>query len=122
KALVTDTSGKAIPGVSVTFSAPVSGASGRFANGQTSETRTTDQDGVATSTTFTANGTAGGPYTVMATTAGAGTPANFILTNTASAPATRVAFVQQPTSGAARAVITPPVTVQVEDTSGNPVG
>jgi hypothetical protein len=36
--------------------------------------------------------------------------------------ATRVAFVQQPTSGLAGAVISPPVTVQVQDASGKPVG
>src|SRR5262249_57366037 len=36
--------------------------------------------------------------------------------------ATKVAFGQQPTSGLVGAIISPPVTVQVQDTSGNPVG
>src|ERR1019366_3909391 len=45
-------------------------------------TATTNASGVATSATFTANGTGGGPYTVAATVAGVSTPADFSLTNT----------------------------------------
>src|SRR5207248_937108 len=38
--------------------------------------------GIAVSTTFTANGKAGGPYTITASTAGVAETANFSLTNT----------------------------------------
>ena len=41
--------------------------------------------------TFTANGTAGGPYNVVATVTGVVTGANFALTNSAVAPTTIVA-------------------------------
>src|SRR4029077_17581922 len=68
-------------GVLVTFSAPATGASGTFMNGTTTETETTDANGMATSTVFSANGTTGGPYTVTATVAGVSTPPDFSLTN-----------------------------------------
>jgi hypothetical protein len=55
---------------------------------------TTNASGVATASTFTANGTAGGPYTVMATVAGVATPANFSLTNTPVTVGGGIAFVQ----------------------------
>jgi len=121
QARVTNAGNPVGSGFKVMFVAPGSPASGTFAGGATTETVDTDASGVATSSVFTANGTAG-VYTVTATTAGAGTPANFNLTNTSSSPATRVAFVQQPTSGLAGATIRPPVTVQVQDASGKPVG
>ena len=73
-------------GVTVTFSAPLSGASGTFAKtGTTTETDTTDSTGVATSSAFTANANAG-TYTVSATTPGASTPTGFSLTNNPIAP------------------------------------
>ena len=68
-------------GVLVTFTAPANGASGTFVNGTTTETDTTDANGIATSTMFSANGTTGGPYTVTATVAGVSTPADFRMTN-----------------------------------------
>jgi len=73
--------GSPASGMSVTFTAPGSGASGTFANGQASETDQTDANGMATSSRFTANATAGGPYMVAAAVSGAKTPANFSLTN-----------------------------------------
>jgi hypothetical protein len=77
------TGGTPTGGVSVIFTAPSSGASGTFANRTATETDTTNASGVATSSTFTANATAGG-YTVTAAAAGASTPASFSLTNTAA--------------------------------------
>jgi len=56
-------------GVSVTFTAPSSGPSGTFTNGMVTETDTTDSNGVATSSVFTANRTAG-TYAVTAAAAG----------------------------------------------------
>jgi hypothetical protein len=46
------------------------------------ETDTTDANGMATATTFTANSVSGASYTVTATVAGLSTPADFKLTNT----------------------------------------
>jgi hypothetical protein len=79
-ATVLDSGSNPVSGVVVTFTAPASGASGTFAGGV--NTATTNARGVATSATFTANGTGGGPYTVAATVAGVSTPADFSLTNT----------------------------------------
>lgn len=70
-------------GVSVTFTAPSSGASCAFSGGAT-ETDTTNSSGVATSSACTANSTAGA-FTVTATTSGASSPASYSLT---SVPAT----------------------------------
>jgi hypothetical protein len=64
-ALVTDAFGNALSGVPVTFAAPGSGAGGAFA-GNSADTEYTNASGVATSKTFTANGTAGS-YAVTAT-------------------------------------------------------
>ena len=69
-----------IGGVSVTFTAPASGATGSFSG---SNTVTTDGSGVATAPTFTANGTAG-TYNVTATLVGTSLTASFSLKNTAS--------------------------------------
>jgi len=79
-----DSSSNPVSGAPVTFNAPTTGASGTFSNGTTTETDTTDANGRATSTVFTANGTVGGPYTVTATGAGVATPADFSLTNTST--------------------------------------
>ena len=84
-ATVTDGDGNAVTGVSVTFTAPASGASGLFADGGTpaaTDTVMTDANGKATSTTFTANATPGGPYNVVASSTGL-TSVNFALTNVA---------------------------------------
>ncbi len=82
-ATVTDSHGNGVSGISVTFTAPATGASGVFANATATETDTTDSSGKATSSVFTANSTIGGPYNVTASSAGL-TPAsvNFSLTNT----------------------------------------
>ena len=74
--------GKAVSGEQVTFTAPSSGASGTFANGTATDTVITDINGVATSTSFTANPKAGN-YTVTATVTSA-QPASFTLTNIAA--------------------------------------
>ena len=74
----------AVQGVAVTFTAPGTGASGKFASGTTTETDTTDANGLATSSTFTANATTGA-YAVSATATGVTAPATFNLTNTAAA-------------------------------------
>jgi uncharacterized protein (TIGR03437 family) len=74
----------AVPGVTVTFTAPGSGASGTFAGGV--NTAVTNSNGVATAAAFTADMIAGGPYnvTASATTPDQASPAtaSFSLTNT----------------------------------------
>jgi hypothetical protein len=75
--LVTDSFGNAVPGVSVTFAAPTSGASGSFS---ASVVVTTNAQGIA-APTVTAN-TKAGVYSVTASVAGVGTPGTFSLTNT----------------------------------------
>jgi hypothetical protein len=95
---VTDAAGNPVPGVSVTFIAPASGASGTFSNGMNTIAVTTDSSGIATAGTFTANPTMG-PYTVTA--AAAGQSADFSLTNIAGpGPATHFA-VSAPTMATA---------------------
>jgi hypothetical protein len=85
---VTNSSGTGVSGASVTFTAPATGASGTFASNSTAtETDTTNSSGVATSSAFTANDTAGA-YQVSAAVSGVSTPATFSLSNTSAAAAT----------------------------------
>ena len=116
KALVSDPLGNAISGASVTFATPVAGASVTFAG---PATVTTDAAGIATSPGLTANSTAGAVQ-VSATTQGAASPAVFNLTNIAGS-GNRLMFVQQPTDTTAGQTITPAVTVQLVNSSGNPL-
>ncbi len=81
---VADQHGNAVPNVTVTFTAPTTGASGTFAGGGTNVTIPTPAQGVAIAPAFTANDTVGG-YTVTATVSGVGTAGRFSLTNTAAA-------------------------------------
>ena len=81
---VKDTSGTPLGGVTVTFTAPATGASGTFPNGSATTLATTNATGVA-STTITANSTSG-TYTVAATV-GALPAASFTLTNYSGQPA-----------------------------------
>jgi adhesin/invasin len=115
-ALVEDAFMNPVQGAQLTFAAPGSGASVTFGG---PATVTTDANGEATSPAMTANGQ-DGPFQVTASTTGAATSATFSLTNVAGA-ANKLAFIQQPTDTAAGANITPPVTVQLEDSSGNAV-
>ena len=80
QATVRDTTGAPINGVTVTFTAPGSGASAAF-SGSTSATAVTNASGVATAPALTANATAGS-YAVTATAPSVGTAASFSLTNT----------------------------------------
>jgi hypothetical protein len=80
-AKVVDSFGNPVVGVTVTFNAPASGASGTFAGGV--NTATTNAQGQAIASVFTANGTAGS-YAVTATTGTLTTNPGFALTNTAN--------------------------------------
>ncbi|HEY9502810.1 MAG TPA: Calx-beta domain-containing protein, partial [Pyrinomonadaceae bacterium] len=74
-------SGNPVSGLSVTFTAPASGASGTFANATNTVTVATDGSGIATASLFTANNTAGS-YNVTATAPSVPGSATFSLTNT----------------------------------------
>ena len=76
--VVVDQYGNPVSGVTVTFAAPASGASGSFVGGKT-VTVTTNALGLATAPAFTAN-TSVGVYTVSATVSGV-SPVTYSLTN-----------------------------------------
>jgi CSLREA domain-containing protein len=78
-ATVYDQYSNPLSGVSVTFTAPASGARAVFSNSTNSITAITDASGQV-SETVTANAIIGGPYTVTAVSAGL-TTVNFSLTN-----------------------------------------
>ena len=80
KVAALDSQGSPVPNVSITFVAPDSGASGVFADtGMRTSTAITNLNGIATSSTFTANANLGA-YTVTASASGAGS-VNFSLQN-----------------------------------------
>lgn len=110
QATVTDNNGNPIPGIPVTFAAPVGGATGGF-SGATFAFVTTDSSGVATAPPFTADGTQGS-YIVTASVNGLSTTANFLLTNLKSA--TTLSF----TSSASPATYGAPVTLTATVLSG----
>jgi hypothetical protein len=97
---VLDFAGNPVSGVKVTFTAPSSGASGTFTGGVTSVVVKTGSNGVATSPTFTANGTAG-KYTVTASVKGGPAKAKFSLTNTAASAAPAPAAGNTPSADSA---------------------
>ena len=80
RAKVLDAFGNAVPGVTVTFTAPANGASGTFTGGVKSANANTDSSGIADAPAFTAN-TTSGTYDVTASVTGVATPATFSLTN-----------------------------------------
>jgi hypothetical protein len=96
--IVKDVNNNPVSGVTVTFTAPASGASGTFSNATTSITVVSNSSGVASAGAFTANPTAGGPYNVAASASGVST-VNFALTNVAAPTITLVAPAKGTTSG-----------------------
>ncbi len=113
--------GSPVSGAFVIFTAPATGASGTFASTSTNtETDTTNASGVATSSTFTANGTIGADA-VTASVAGAIATTTFNLTNT-SGPAAAIAA----TSGSLQdaqigTAFEAPLVATVVDSNQNPV-
>ncbi len=120
KATVRDSNNNVLSGVTVTFTAPSSGASGTFPGGVTFTTVTTDASGVATAPTFTANSTLGA-YTVNATAPGVNTPAAFSLMNTSGAPAAVTAVSGGGQSTLVNTAFSNPLVVVLMDSFGNPV-
>jgi hypothetical protein len=112
-----------VSGANVTFTAPTSGASGTFAGGSNTAVVPTNPEGVATSPTFTANSTVGGPYLVTAAVSGVAAPASFSLTNTSGVgpPASILATAGTPQSAATGASFTTQLQATVYDALNNPV-
>jgi len=126
-AKVTDAQGNPVSGVTVTFTAPGSGASATFAscsggNPTTAQcVATTSATGIATSSALTATTLAGGPYTVTATVSGVSLPANFSLTNTAGAATTIAATSGSGQSTTVHTAFASPLVATVTDAYGNPL-
>ena len=118
-ATVDDVYGNPVPGVSVTFTAPSSGAGGLFSNSATTISGVTNVSGQV-SESFTAN-TSAGSYLVTASTSGASTPATFSLTNTASTPASIGATSGTPQGVTVNTAFGSSLGVTVDDQYGNPV-
>ncbi len=116
QATVKNSGGTAVSGVTVTFAAPSTGASGTFTSGNTA---VTDTNGVV-NVPFQANSIAGS-YSVTASVSGVSTPATFALTNLAGLPASIAASVGTPQSAAIGAVFATALQAIVKDASGNPV-
>ncbi|HYO88892.1 MAG TPA: hypothetical protein VER79_09595, partial [Candidatus Limnocylindrales bacterium] len=115
--LVTDVYGNAVPGTSVTFTAPASGASAGFlSSGTNSETVITDGTGFATSSAVIAN-TVAGSYNVGAAT-GALT-ASYALTNNPGAAATMIISGGDGQSATINTAFSLPLSVSVTDSYGN---
>ncbi len=117
-ATVKDIYGNPVPGKTVTFNAPTSGASGTFAGGV--NTANTNSNGVATAAVFTANAIAGS-YTVMADIGTLTTNPGFALTNLAGAPASVTATGGTPQTAAVNTAFAKPLEATVNDSFGNPV-
>jgi len=117
--LVSDAYGNAVPGASVTFAAPASGAGGSFYTGGTS-TIATDGSGHATAPTFTSN-TKAGSFGVIALVSGVTSPASFSLTNTAGAAASVTATAGITQSTTVNTAFAIPLQVLVVDAYGNAV-
>ena len=114
KALVKDSNNNPVPGITVTFTGPGSGAS------IVTKTAVTDSSGIATASVV-ANGNVGGPYTVNGTVAGVAAPAVYILTNTSGPPATVTATGGTGQSAVVNTAFAMPLTAIVKDIGGNPV-
>jgi hypothetical protein len=119
QATVKDSSSNPVAGVTVTFTAPSTGASAFFLGGV--NTAVTNASGVATSVIVEANNTVGGPYNVAATVAGVATPANFALTNTVGQPVQIIITSGTPQTATVTTAFALPLAAKVEDAGGNPV-
>lgn len=114
------TNGNPASGLTVTFIAPLTGASGTFSDtGSTTANAITDSNGVATSPAIVANGLVG-TYTITATMSGVPTPASFSLTNTTGAPAAITATSGGGQSAAINTGFQAPLVATVMDSGQNP--
>ncbi len=111
--------GVVIGGITVTFTAPASGASGLFGASLTA-TATTNASGIASAPTFTANGTTG-MYNVTGSIGPAIVPlATYFLTNTGPA-ASITATAGTPQNTLVNQTFATPLQATVRDSGGTPV-
>ena len=119
QATVRDAGNNPVSGVTVTFTAPATGASAAF-SGSATATAVTNASGVATAPVLTANSQAGG-YTVTASAAGVGTAASFSLTNLAGSAASVSATAGTPQTATVSTAFATALQATVRDASNNPV-
>ncbi len=112
---VADAFGNGVPGITVTYAPPATGASVSLA----ATTPTTSSSG-QTSVVAIANATAGA-FSVIATVTGLTPTATFALTNTASAPSAINVTSGGGQSTEATTAFTNPIVLNVQDALGNPV-
>jgi hypothetical protein len=120
---VTDALTNPVPGVTVTFTSPISAPTGYFgtsASPANIAAAITDSTGIATAPAFTAGGILGS-YLVNATISGISSSAIFHLTNGPGAPATLVATQGDPQATYIGAPFAAPLQVTAIDAYGNPV-
>ena len=117
-AVVTDSYGTPVSGVTVSFSAPASGPGGMFPGGV--NTAVTDSTGTATAPALTAN-TQAGSYVVQASATGVPGTAIFSLINLPGAPAAVVATSGANQSASITAQFANPLQATVNDAYGNAV-
>jgi hypothetical protein len=113
---VRDAFNNLLSGITVTFVAPASGASGSFAGGTNSAVTTAA--GVATSAAFTANATTG-TFTVSASAPGAAGQAAFLLTVTPGPPSSIAATGGTPQTANISSAFPTVLTATVRDSAGN---
>ncbi len=119
QATVKDVNNNALGGVTVTFTAPSTGASATFSGSYTA-TAITNASGIATAPALTANGQAGG-WTLLASVPGVSTSAGFSLTNQAGPPASIAATAGTPQSATVSTMFATALQATVKDSSNNPV-
>ena len=117
--LVRDGTGNPVSGVTVTFTAPAAGASGTFTNTSVTTQAVTDGNGVATSTSFRANATAG-TFRVIASAAGR--PDGILALTNRRGPATMMVTTpgSTPQSAAIGQAYPVPLAVTIADVNNNP--
>jgi hypothetical protein len=120
QALVTNASNSPLSGVTVTFTAPATGASASF-SGSTTANAVTNASGIATAPALIANAQTGG-YTVTASAPGVATTANFSLTNLPGAPSSITASSGTPQSATVNSAFGTALQVVVKDSGNNPLG
>ncbi|MBV9770910.1 MAG: Ig-like domain-containing protein, partial [Bryobacterales bacterium] len=118
QATLLDASNNPLSGVTVTFTAPASGATAMF-SGAATATATTNGNGVATAPALIANGQIGS-FTITASAPQAA-PTSFNLTNTAGSPTSVTATAGTPQSATVNTAFAAALAVTVTDNANNPV-
>lgn len=116
--LVKDAANNPVPGATVTFNRPESGASGTFAGNN--NLAVTNGSGIATAQVFTAN-TIAGSYQIMASAPGVATPATFNLTNNPGLASTIAPIGGTPQSTQINSAFATSLQARVRDAAGNAV-